>query len=89
MIITLYINWEAQEIYKNDDALVEGYLDYHGGKEMHFNEYLGEAYEPDTLFYATEEKKKDILEHYKAVILENAKDWAKDWDMLTPVEIQG
>ena len=87
MTITLYVNWDSQELYKNEKELVEGYLDYHGGKEMHFNEYLGEAYEPDTLFYATEEKKKEILERYSADVLENAKDWAINCDMLNTIEI--
>jgi hypothetical protein len=87
MTITVYVNWSAQEIYKNDEALVEGYLDYHGGAEMYFNEYLGEAYEPDTLFYATEGKKKEILEKYNAVILENAKDWATDLCMKQEINI--
>lgn len=87
MTITFYVNWNSQEIYKNDEALVEGYLDYHGGAEMCFNEYLGETYEPDTLFYATEEKKKEILEKYKADILEDAKEWATDLDMINTIEI--
>jgi hypothetical protein len=87
MTITVYVNWSAQEIYKNDEALEEGYLDYHGGTEMYFNEYLGEAYEPDTLFYATEGKKKEILEKYNAVILENAKDWATDLCMMQAINI--
>ena len=87
MTITFYVNWNSQEIYKNDEALVEGYLDYHGGAEMCFNEYLGEAYEPDTLFYANEEKKKEILEKYKTVILENAKDWATGLGMINTIEI--
>lgn len=87
MKVTFYVNWDSQEIYTNEEALVEGYLDYHGGAEMCFNEYLGEAYEPDTLFYATEEKKKEILEKYKVVILENAKDWATDFGMINTIEI--
>lgn len=87
MTITFYVNWDSQEIYKNEEALVEGYLDYHGGAEMCFNEYLGEAYEPDTLFYATNEKKKEIFEEYKAVILENAKYWATDLRMKQEIEI--
>jgi hypothetical protein len=87
MKVTFYVNWDSQEIYKNDEALAAGYLDYHGGAEMHFNEYLGEAYEPDTLFYATEEKKKEILEKYKAVILEDAKEWATDLDMINTIDI--
>lgn len=87
MKVTFYVNWNSQEIYKNDEALVEGYLNYHGGAEMCFNEYLGEAYEPDTLFYATEEKKKEILEKYKAVILEDAKKWATDLGMINTIDI--
>ena len=87
MTITLYVNWEAQELYKNEKELVAGYFDYHGGKDACFNEYLGEAYEPDTLFYATEGKKKEILEKYNAVMLENAKDWATDYDMITTIEV--
>lgn len=87
MTITFYVNWDSQEIYKNEEALVEGYLDYHGGAEMHFNEYLGEAYEPGTLFYATEGKKKEILEKYNAVIVENAKHWATDLCMKQEIEI--
>lgn len=87
MKVTFYVNWDAQEIYKDEEALVAGYLDYHGGEEMCFNEYLGEAYEPETLFYATAEKKKEILEKYNAVILENAKDWATDLDMINTIEV--
>lgn len=87
MTITFYVNWEAQEIYKNDDALVEGYLDYHGGKDEHFNEYLNEAYDSATLFYATDMEKKKILEKYDAVLLENAKDWAIELDMINTIEI--
>ena len=87
MTITFYVNWDAQEIYKNDEALVKGYLDYHGGKDEHFNEYLNEMYESDTLFYATEEKKKDILKQYNESVLEGAKDWAINCDMTCTIEI--
>ena len=87
MTITFYVNWAEQEIYKNDEELVEEYLDYHGGKTMNFNEYLGEAYDPDTLFYASEQQRKEILETYNAVVLENAKDWATSYSMTTTIEI--
>lgn len=87
MTITLYVNWEAQELYKNEKELVEGYLDFHGGATAHFNDFLCESYEADTLFYATEEKKKNILEEYNAIVLENAKDWATDYDMITTIEV--
>lgn len=87
MTITLYVNWEAQELYKNEKELVEGYFSWHGGEDACFNEYLSEVYELDTLFYATEGKKKEILEKYKADMLENAKDWAIDFDMITTIEV--
>lgn len=87
MTIKIYINWDAQEIYKNENELMRAYLDYHGGGAMHFNEFLSEMYEPDTLFYATEEKKKDILKQYNESVLEGAKDWAIDLDMLNTIEI--
>lgn len=87
MTITLYVNWEAQELYKNEKELVEGYLDFHGGATAHFNDFLCESYEADTLFYATEEKKKNILKEYNTIVLENAKDWAKISNMEQKIEI--
>lgn len=87
MTITLYVNWEAQELYKNEKELVERYLDFHGGATAHFNDFLCEAYEADTLFYATEEKKKNILEEYNTTVLENAKDWASYNNMEQEINI--
>lgn len=88
MTITFYVNWDAQEIYRNEEELLDGYLrNYAWGKDMHFNEYLAENYEADTLFYATEEKKKEILERYNKEVLENAKDWAIELDMINTIEI--
>ena len=87
MTITVYINWDAQEIYKNEEELMEGYLNYHGGKDEHFNEYLNEMYEASTLFHATEDKKENILKQYNESVLEGAKDWAIDYDMIYTIEI--
>ena len=87
MTITFYVNWDVQEIYRDEEELIEGYLDYHGGKDDNFNEYLNEAYDSTTLFYATDTKKKEILEKYDVVTLENAKDWAINYDMIYTIEI--
>lgn len=87
MTITLYVNWDSYEIYRDDEALVEGYLDYHGGRVSHFNEYLSELYEPDVLFYADEVEKKEILKDYNADVLKNAKDWAVENNMKQEIKI--
>ena len=88
MTITLYIDWENREIYKNEKELVEGYLrDYQWGGNLHFREYLDNNYESDTLFYTTEEEKKVILEQYNADTLKDAKDWAINYNMIHTIEI--
>jgi hypothetical protein len=86
MTITFYVDWEAERIYKNESELVEGYLEY-SGEDIHFNDFLNLNYESNTLFNATEDEKKNILERYNKELSEEAKDWAVSNNMKHTIEI--
>lgn len=87
MIITIYVNWDNQEIYANEQELVKGYLSWHGGEDDHFRDYLDENYESNFLFRADEKEKEAILKRYNEDLVENAKDWADYNGMINTIEI--
>ena len=86
MTITLYINWECQEIYKTEEELVEGYLEYACVKDD-FRDWLDNNYSSDEIFAFTEYEKEDVKMSYQEELLKSAQYWAEGNNMIQEIEV--
>lgn len=86
MTITIYVNWECQEIYPTEEELVNGYIE-HNCEEKEFRWYLDNSYSSDEIFAFTEHEKEEIKKSYKEYLLRSARDWADHNKMKQKIEI--
>lgn len=88
MTITLYVNWSFQEIYRTDEELINGYIEY-ACEEEDFRRWLDENYTSDEIFAFTEHEKEEAKMSYQEELLKSARYWAYDNNMTQEINIQG
>ena len=86
MTITLYVNWECHEIYKTEEELVEGYLEYACAKDD-FSDWLDNNYSSDEIFAFTEYEKEEVKMSYNEDVLKSAQFWAAGNNMIQVIKI--
>lgn len=86
MTITLYVDWDYQEIYKNDDELVNGYIEHYCADDR-FRCWLDDEYTSDEIFAMTQSQKEEAEKSYRNYLIQCAREWAYDNNMEQEVEI--
>lgn len=86
MTVTLYVNWEQQEIYQNEEELVDGYIGY-GCDEDDFRHWLDDNYSSDEIFAMTQSQKEEAENSYREHLLHSARYWAYDQNMKQEINI--
>lgn len=86
MTITFYVNWAEQEIYKNDEELLKGYLEY-CCDEDDFREWLNENYNSDEIFAFEDFQKEEVKKSYQEYLIQSAQNWVYDNGMEQEINI--
>lgn len=86
MTITLYVNWEYQEIYRDEEELINGYIDQCCDDD-HFKCWLDDEYASDEIFDMTQSRKEEVKESYREYLLLSARNWAYNNNMEQEINI--
>lgn len=86
MTVTLYVDWIDRELYRNDEELVNGYIEYCDEDES-FRSWLDANYNSDEIFAFTEYEKEEAKTSFNEYLLRSAKNWAYDNGMVYEIEI--
>lgn len=86
MTIKIYVNWEEQEIYRNENELIEGYKE-HECPEDDFRDFLDNNYTSDEIFSFSEYQRMEVEELYNIYLLNSAHDWVYRNNMEQDIEI--
>lgn len=86
MTITLYVNWENQEIYQNEEEIIDGYIEQCCDDD-HFRCWLDDEYASDEIFAMTQSQKEEVEKSYREYLLQSARNWAYDNNMELTIKI--
>lgn len=86
MTVTFYVNWDYQEIYQNEEELVDGYIGQCCDDD-HFRCWLDDEYTSDEIFAMTQSQKEVVNESYREYLLQSARNWAYNHNMEQEIKV--